>query len=548
MSGLQQIRALLSLQRKAMANAFREHANRNGLGASILISTLWYGVWLSLAGICWVTPHYIGVADLEEALPGLLLFAMGYWQLSPIVTLSLGVSIDMRKLTYYPVPTPTLFVVECLLRIWTGIEIIVVLCGLFLGLITAGSAHPVLLAVAFVLFVTLNVFLSAGMRNLIERIFRKRLLREAVLVLLVTATVLPQMIFFSSQFRSFAQSAVKNQVEIPLWISPPGLASAVGQGQATLPDVLIFVAMILGSALFGYFFFAGTNRLAASETAADQAPRPAAQGAFDKVFGPLTALMLRVLPDPVGALTEKEIKYLWRSPRFRTPFFMGFTFAVIAWAPIVHQVKPPYGEWMRASAPAMISMYSFLLLGPALFLNRFGFDRAASRFYFWMPLEMNQLMLAKNLATVFFCYCELFLISAICAVIGMQVTARSVVEAVCIGAVSLLWLMAVGNQMSVREPVPSNPDRVSHSSAGNGLRGIVQFFAFPFALSPVFAALAYRFLGGSDLGFVSILGGAASSGVIAYYLSFWNASAYGRTHREAIVARLSSGQGPLAAE
>jgi len=547
-SGLPQIRALLSLQRKAMGNALREHAGRNGLGVSILVSSLWYVVWLSLAGICWVAPHYIGVADIEEALPGLLLFAMGYWQLAPIVTLSLGVSIDMRKLSYYPVPTPTLFVVECLLRIWTGFEVIIVLCGLFLGLITAGSAHPVLLAVALAMFLTLNVFISAGMRNLIERIFRKRLLREAVLVLLVSVTVLPQMIFFSTQFRDVAQSAVRNQVEIPLWISPPGLAAAVAKGQATPPDVLIFIAMILGSALFGYLFFASTNRLAASESAADQAPRPAAQGAFDKVFGPLTALILRVLPDPVRALTEKEIKYLWRSPRFRTPFFMGFTFAVIAWAPIMHQVGPPYGEWMRVSAPSMISMYAFLLLGPVLFLNRFGFDRAASRFYFWMPIEVGQLLLSKNLATAFFCYCEIFLISAICAVIGLQITIRSVIEAVFIGAIALLWLLAVGNQMSVRQPVPSNPDRVSHSSAGSGLRGVVQFFAFPLSLSPVFAALVYRFLGGSDLGFVSILGAAAGCGVIAYYLSFLNASAYGLTNRETIVSRLSSSQGPLAAE
>lgn len=548
MSGLSQIRALLSLQRKAMVNAFREHAGRNGRGVSILISTLWYAVWLSLAGICWVTPHYIGVGDLETALPGLLLFAMGYWQLSPIVTLSLGVSIDMRKLTYYPVRTPTLFAVECLLRIWTGIEIIIVLCGLFLGLITAGSAHPVLLAVALAMFVTLNVFISAGLRNLIERIFRKRLLREAVLVLLVTATVLPQMIFFSTQFRSVAQSAVRNQIEIPLWISPPGLAAALARGQATTSDVLVFMAMILVSALFGYLLFASTNRLAASESAAEQAPRPAAQGFVDKLLAPLSAAALRVLPDPLGALTEKEIKYLWRSPRFRTPFFMGFTFAVIAWAPILHQVKPPYGEWMRASAPSMISMYAFLLLGPVLFLNRFGFDRAAARFYFWMPIEVGQLLLSKNLATAFFCYCELFLISTICAVIGMQVTIRSVIEAVCVGAIALLWLLAVGNQMSVREPVPSNPDRVSHSSAGNGLRGIVQFFAFPLALSPVFAALAYRFFGGSDLGFVSILGGAAGSGVIVYYLSFLNASAYGLANRETIVSRLSSSQGPLAAD
>jgi hypothetical protein len=89
---------------------------------------------------------------------------------------------------------------------------------------------------------------------------------------------------------------------------------------------------------------------------------------------------------------------------------------------------------------------------------------------------------------------------------------------------------------------------VSHSSAGNGLRGVVQFFAFPFSLSPVLAALVYRFFGGSDLGFVSILGGAAGCGVIVYYLSFLNSSAYGLTNRETIVGRLSSSQGPLAAE
>lgn len=548
MSGLAHVETLLSLQRRAMVNAFRDLSARNGVGVSILISTLWYGLWLSLAGICWVTPHYIGIADIEEALPGILLFVMGYWQLSPIVTLSLGVSIDMRKLAYYPVTTPTLFAVECLLRIWTGIEIIIVLCGLFFGLITAGSAHPVLLACSLFLFVVLNVFVSAGMRNLIERIFRKRLLRELVLVLLVTLTVLPQMAAYSIELRSLTRAALRNQVELPLWLSPPGLAAALAKGQASTPDILVLLAMVLASAIFGYVFFAATSRLALSESAADQAPRPAAQGIVDKLFGPLTSFVLRLLPDPIGTLTEKEIKYLWRSPRFRTPFFMGFTFAVIAWAPIMYQVRSPWGEWMRQSAPSLISMYSFLLLGPVLFLNRFGFDRSASRFYFWMPLEMGQLLFAKNLASVFFCFCEFFLISAICSIIGMDVSTRALIEAFLIFTISMPWLLAVGNQMSVRHPVASNPDRVSHSPAGGGMRGVVQFFAFPLALAPVFAAFVWRFTGRDDTGFMAILGFAAAAGIIIYCLSFLNASAYSLAHRETLVSSLSSGQGPLAAE
>lgn len=531
-----------------MANAFREHADRSGLPVSILISTLWYGVWLSLAGVCWVTPHYIGVTEIEEALPGILLFVMAYWQLSPIITLSLGVSIDMRKLAYYPVNTPQLFVVECLLRVWTGIEIIVVLCGLFLGLITAGTAQPAALAVGLILFLAFNIFLSAGIRNLIERVFRKKLLREIVLVLLLTATVLPQMLVFSQEARAIAQSAVRNQVQIPLWASPGGLTAVLGTGQATASDFFVLVGMVLAAAVFGYLLFATTSHLAVVESTADQGPAPARRGLVDKIFAPLTTLLTRVVPDPVSSLAEKEIKYLWRSPRFRTPFFMGFTFAVIAWAPIMYQVREPWGEWMRLSAPSLISMYSFLLLGPVLFLNRFGFDRAASRFYFWMPIEMNQLLMSKNLASVFFCYCELFLVTAVCSIIGLDVSLQMFFEAVLITGISMLWLLAVGNQMSVRHPVASNPDRVSHNSGSHGMSGVVRFFAFPLALVPVFGAFVWRFMGGDDVGFIGILGGAAGSGIIVYYLSFMQASNFGYTNSESIVSTLSSGQGPLAAE
>jgi hypothetical protein len=193
-------------------------------------------------------------------------------------------------------------------------------------------------------------------------------------------------------------------------------------------------------------------------------------------------------------------------------------------------------------------MYAFLLLGPVLFLNRFGFDRAASRFYFWMPIEMNQLLLSKNLATVFYCYCELFLITAVCTIIGMDVSLQMFTEAFLITGISMLWLLAVGNQMSVRHPSASNPDRVSHGSGSNGLSGVVRFFAFPLALAPVFGAFVWRFIGGDDVGFISMLGGAAGGGIIVYYLSFMQATAFGYANRETIVSTLSSGQGPLAAD
>ena len=126
-----------------MRNALRDQARRRGLAASLLISALWYGAWLAAAGLCVAVPQMVGTEQIEQALPGLLFIALAYWQLSPLITLSLGVSIDMRKLAFYPAQTPTLFAVECLLRLWTGVEIALVLAGLGAGLLLAGTAAAV---------------------------------------------------------------------------------------------------------------------------------------------------------------------------------------------------------------------------------------------------------------------------------------------------------------------------------------------------------------------------------------------------------------------
>ena len=106
----------------------------------------------------------------------------GLLAIGPLVTLSLGVSLEMGKLRTYPISMGSLFVVECLLRLGTGSEMVLLLAGLFGGLAYADSPYLAQLGGAFVLFVAFNVFFSAGMRNLVERVFRRRRLREVVLV------------------------------------------------------------------------------------------------------------------------------------------------------------------------------------------------------------------------------------------------------------------------------------------------------------------------------------------------------------------------------
>ena len=52
----------------------------------------------------------------------------------PILSASMGSSLDMRKLLVYPVPHGKLFQVEVLLRLTTGVEMLMVLAGGVAGL------------------------------------------------------------------------------------------------------------------------------------------------------------------------------------------------------------------------------------------------------------------------------------------------------------------------------------------------------------------------------------------------------------------------------
>jgi ABC-2 type transport system permease protein len=490
----------------------------------------------------------IGGEDVESALPGLLLFIMGYWQLTPLVTLSLGVSLEMRKLALYPVSVPTLFLVECLLRLWTGLEMILVLTGIFVGLATTGRQNLLALLAGLLLFVAFNMFFSAGMRNLVERIFQRRMLRETVLVLMVTLTVLPQMLVFSDRFRDLAHDAVREDTSLPTWAAPSGVCAAIALGTAGWVEIALALAYVAVAGVFGYTMFRSSCKLTSASTAGEQAPRLRASRSRASWFGRLIRALSAPFPDPLGALLEKEIKYLWRSPRFRLPFFMGFTFGVIAWTPVLHRVEGDIGQWMKSGAVSLISLYAMLLLGPVLFLNRFGFDRGATRFYFWMPVGFEELLAAKNLATCVFAFFETAAVGLMCWLAGLPVGPWEILEALAVTTTALFYLQSVGNHMSVHYPIASNPDRVSRAGQGHGLRAAVQFVCFPVSLTPIFFAFVWRYLFGSQAAFIWMMLAAAILGGLIYWTTFLQAASFAQKNRELFIGHLTRGEGPLAAE
>lgn len=536
-----QICALLQVQFRSFVKTLRGEGRRLRVSVSILFSIFWYGLWMAAAAGAALIPNLIGREDVESALGGILLFAMGYWQLAPLMTLSLGISLEMSKVMIYPVSIYTLFGAECLLRVATGFEILLLLIGLFGGLAWAGSPYLVELGFAFLLFVAFNVFLSAGIRNLVERLFQRRRLREIVLVVLVSCTILPQLLMWSKGARTAFRNVLTSTRGIPDWMHPSGLAARVSIGEGVVWDWILLLAMVGGAAIFGFVQFVASCRRGVG-AASSATPKSTLLG------GRMLRVLSRWVADPIGALVEKEIRYLWRSPRFRLPFFMGFTFGVAAWVPIMRHWQDTVGAWMEHSAVTLISLYAFLLLGPVMFLNRFGFDRQSTRFYFWLPLGFRDLLIAKNLATLFFAGLELALVALACRLIGLAIGFEQILEAALIGLIAMLYLLSVGNHMSVHFPVASNPDRVSRAGMGHGLRAAIQFTLFPLSLAPIAAAIASRYYWGGDQSFAETLAVAALAGAGIYLFTLDRAAAYGEKFRELMLSHLTEGGGPMAAE
>ena len=56
-----------------------------------------------------------------------------YWQVAPVVSASMGASLDLKKLIVYPIPRERLFTVEILLRLTTCAEMLLPLVGIICG-------------------------------------------------------------------------------------------------------------------------------------------------------------------------------------------------------------------------------------------------------------------------------------------------------------------------------------------------------------------------------------------------------------------------------
>jgi len=501
---------------------------------SAFTSLIFYGFWAFLA---WGAMLFFSSADqVPYFLPVLtsgLAFIMVYWQLAPVVSASFGASLDLRKLLAYPIPRSRLFLIEVLLRITTCAEMILALGGISIGLLRNPlfglSAAPYILAGAM-LFAATNVLLSAGARSVLERIFLRTKLKEALFFLLVMAGLIPQILVYARVRKDTLLRFAPSQFVWP-WASIARLMLHQSVGISVLSGLVWLAAVWWFSAMQ---FARSLNLDSAATRATVNTEKP--DRFMDRVF----RLPSRFLPDPIAALTEKELRTYSRIPRFRIVYAMSCFFGIVLFLPSLRRGQS--ASFFQLNALPIMALYGLLMLGQISYWNAFGFDRSAVQGYFTWPVRMRDVLLAKNLTVVSMLIPQILLMSVIARLFHLPAGPGKIIETIVVMTVSSLYWLAMGNISSVRIPRASNPEKLNQMA--NKMQALTIWSA-PVLLFPVALAYWCRWFFENEFVFIGVMAIAALIGAVFYWVALDSAVKTAVERRESILLALTESDGPL---
>lgn len=527
-------RAILWAQWRTMRNFYP----RAGIAWTAIVGLLWYGLWtVAAVATARVLSDPDNIALMNKALPGALQLMFLYWQVVPLLMAATGASLELRKLQAYPIPVSQLFAIEVMLRVTAGIEMLLVLIGISVGvLLNPRLPHPGALAV--VPYILFNLFLAVGVRDVVARILARKRIREAAFLLLVICAGLPQFLLTRG---SSIDGRFRKLVTGDSWSGWPWTATAnLVRGHDTLRAAALILAWTAAAAIFGRWQFRRTLSFDAQAAGAGSS-RPGSRQGWVERFYRLPSVLIR---DPLGALIEKEIRSLTRSPRFRLVFLMGFTFGLVVWLPMALGRSGATNSFLGTNYLTVVSVYSLLLLSEVCFWNSFGFDRSATQIYFLAPVPFSRVLIGKNLSAVFFILIEISVVTAVCALLRLPLNAQRLAEAYTVAGVVTIFLLSAGNLLSIHQSRGVNPTASFRSSAAGRVQSML-FLIYPIAFLPAGLAYLARYAFDTQTAFFAVLAVDAVIGLIVYRIALESAVEAAERLKEKMVASLSLGDGPI---
>jgi len=502
----------------------RPSAGRVVAVIATILSALWYtacaasaiaaGVWLAQPG---------SRPEFAELLPWAFGAAFVLWQFGPLLVAMAGASLDLKRLLVYPVPSSQLLLIELMLRTVTVAELAFASLCAMAGLAFNPSV-PWYAPLALVSFVAMNLMLNTGLRYALMGLLAKGQRREWVLLLLVCLALTPRLLA--------AGGVPEWLTNIPPHWTPWWGASAMASGLGSAAAWTSLLGWTAAACAFGRWqFLRHLRRDSGGGTPARTQVRRA-----ERFFN-----LSRLFPDPMGAMVEKELRSLTRTPRFRVVFAMGFTFGILIWLPTAVRGSNEFGD----NYLTFVACYALLLLGEVLFWNAFGFDRTAAQIYYLAPVPLKTVLVAKNTAAAVFIGIEVAAVAIACWAARFPVTAGKLAEAYAVCAVLGLFLMGAGNLGSIYHPRPMSPRDPWRSRGGKF--ALMMVALYPLLAAPVGLAYLARWAFASNVAFALVLLFAAGLGVLFYRIALESAIRGLERRREPILAALSVATGPAGA-
>ncbi len=511
---------------------------RGGTIFSAITGLLFYGFWSFLAfGAVLYFDDPANASNFVTTLSTGLLFVMLYWQLAPVISAGFGASLELRKLLIYPIPHGKLFAVEVLLRLTNCAEMPILVVGAAAGLVRNplfGAVAKVFVVSGAVIFAAMNIMLSAGIRNLMERLFLRTRLREALMLLLVAVAILPQVLLFLNVRKAALLRLAPVHV---LW--PWAATARVMVRDHTTASAALSLLYAALAYCFGRWQFERSIRYDAASK--QVAPAIVSSARHARLTERLFDLPSGFLPDPMAALVEKELRTLARIPRFRMVYAMSCIFGIVMYLPALRNPHGPPSFFVQNALPVM-ALYGLMMLGPISYWNAFGFDRSAVQGYFSWPIRFRDVLISKNITVAFLLIPQIVLIGLVGKAAHLPISFWKFLEAVVVMLIASLYWFSMGNICSVRLPRAMDPEKMNQMA--NKMQAL-SIWTAPLLLLPIGLAYWARAVIGSEMVFSGVLLIATIVGAIFYRIGLDSAVEAAARGRESMLLQLSRSDGPL---
>jgi ABC-2 type transport system permease protein len=532
------VRAILWAQWRAQHNLLLRSPKAGAL-LNWVINLFWYGLWMMLAvsAALMAAKGAQQAVLLEPIVHIILLFILFLWQLFPFMLAASGASLDLKRLLVYPVPPSQLFLLELALRFSAGLEMLLVLFGLCVGLLW-NPLLPWWAPAPALVFGVFNLLLSCGLKALLDRMLQRKWVREILVGSVLLLVILPPLLTWKGVPPGMAgqlQQAAKLS-----WLLPSKAVALLATGQGTWTTVVVLAFWTVAAYWIARAQFAGALRLE------EFSALPGGPDAARRSGGPLERLYRApslLFRDPLAAVMEQELRLLFRSPRFRLVAMMSCALGSVFWLPMGMQSGD---EFVASNYLPLSVFYIVTSLTDTLICNVFGMERGAAQVWFVTPVGIGTALRAKNLVAAFVLFACLLFVATAAALLPVPVGGRQILDAFAMLAVIAPVLIGMGNLASVSHPRAVDPRQTLRNSSSGWISAAFLLLYAALSMLLSLASLA-RWALDSDAAFYAVMAVNWGLAVIVYRVATKSALETAEARKEEMISALTASQreGPI---